>query len=125
MSENKPTTENLDAVADMKDNDFEDLMSEEESQDNAQSPAESMSLLHDLPVTLAMEVDSIQIPIGKLLSLSEGEVLPLNKKANEPMDITVNGKLIAKAEVVVVDNRYGLRLVEVINKVSPGTADKK
>jgi len=115
-------TDNLDNLADLNDADLEGLLSDDNSSKASQKG--NISLLNDLPVKLSMIVDSVDITIGSLLGLSEGEVLPLNKKANEPMDITVNGKLIARGEVVVVDGRYGVRLVEVVNKSNPGAADK-
>ncbi|WP_115719464.1 flagellar motor switch protein FliN [Gallaecimonas mangrovi] len=81
-------------------------------------PPKDLSLLRNIPVKLTLEVDSIDISLGELLGLSSGEVLALDKPAGAPMDVRVNGTLLAKAEVVVVDGKYGLRLTEVMDDLS-------
>ncbi|MED5526516.1 flagellar motor switch protein FliN [Gallaecimonas pentaromativorans] len=80
--------------------------------------AAELSLLRNIPVKLTLEVDSVEISLGELLGLGSGEVLPLDKSAGAPLDVRVNGTLLAKAEVVVVDGKYGLRLTEVLDELS-------
>jgi flagellar motor switch protein FliN/FliY len=77
-----------------------------------------IALFSKIPVKLTLEVDSVEVMLGDLLDLEPGEVLPLDKKTGEPLDVRVNGQLLARAEVVVVDGRYGLRLTEILDDVS-------
>ena len=69
----------------------------------------------DIPVTLSMEVGQTDIPISNLLQLNQGSVIELDRVAGEPLDVMVNGTLIAHGEVVVVNDRYGIRLTDVIS----------
>jgi flagellar motor switch protein FliN/FliY len=69
----------------------------------------------DIPVTLSMEVGNTEIAIRNLLQLSQGSVIELGRVAGEPLDVKVNGTLIAHGEVVVVNERYGIRLTDVIS----------
>ncbi len=81
-----------------------------------------LSVFSKIPVRLTLEVDSVEVMLGDLLNLAPGEVLPLDKKTDEPLDVRVNGQLLAHAEVVVVDGRYGLRLTEILEDIAlPGT----
>jgi flagellar motor switch protein FliN/FliY len=78
--------------------------------------------LLDVPVTLSMEVGRARLPIRSLLQLNQGSVLELERAAGEPLDVYVNGTLIAHGEVVVVNERFGIRLTDV---VSPAERLKK
>lgn len=78
----------------------------------------SLNVLKSIPVRLTLEVDSVEIMLGELLELSPGQVLPLDKKVGAPLDVRVNGTLVAQAEVVVVDGKYGLRLTEVLENIN-------
>lgn len=75
----------------------------------------SLDMVLDIPVTIAMEIGRTEIPIRNLLQLSQGSVVELDHLAGEPMDVLVNGTLIAHGEVVVVNERYGIRLTDVIS----------
>ena len=75
----------------------------------------NMDVILDIPVTLAMEVGSTQISIRNLLQLNQGSVIELNRLAGEPLDVLVNGTLIAHGEVVVVNEKFGIRLTDVIS----------
>lgn len=80
-----------------------------------------LSMFSNIPVRLTLEVDSVEIMLGDLINLTPGEVLPLDKKTGEPLDVRVNGQLLARAEVVVVDGQYGLRLTEIVQDITvPG-----
>lgn len=74
-----------------------------------------LDVILDIPVTLSMEVGNTDISIRNLLQLSQGSVVELDRVAGEPLDVLVNGTLIAHGEVVVVNDRYGIRLTDVIS----------
>ncbi|MCP5327983.1 MAG: flagellar motor switch protein FliN [Sinobacteraceae bacterium] len=69
----------------------------------------------DVPVTLSMEVGRVRIPIRNLLQLTQGSVVELERGADEPLDVFVNGTLIAHGEVVVVNDKFGVRITDVIS----------
>ena len=76
-----------------------------------------MSLVNavDVPVTLSLEVGRTRMPIRNLLQLNQGSVVELERGAGEPLDVFVNGTLIAHGEVVVVNDRFGVRLTDVVS----------
>ncbi len=69
----------------------------------------------DIPVTISMEIGRTNINIRNLLQLNQGSVVELDRLAGEPMDVLVNGTLIAQGEVVVVNEKFGIRLTDVIS----------
>lgn len=69
----------------------------------------------DIPVTLSMEIGRTKISIRNLLQLNQGSVVELDRLAGEPLDVMVNGTLIAHGEVVVVNDKYGIRLTDVVS----------
>ena len=71
----------------------------------------------DIPVTISMEVGRSQISIRNLLQLNQGSVVELDRVAGESLDVLVNGTLIAHGEVVVVNDKFGIRLTDVISQV--------
>ena len=75
----------------------------------------NLEVILDIPVTIAMEVGSTKINIRNLLQLNQGSVIELDRMAGEPLDIRVNGTLIAHGEVVVVNEKFGIRLTDVIS----------
>ncbi|KFK95364.1 MULTISPECIES: flagellar motor switch protein FliN [unclassified Serratia (in: enterobacteria)] len=75
-----------------------------------------MSLLSRIPVTLTLEVASVDISLAELMTVNNDSVIELDKLASEPLDIKVNGILFGKAEVVVLNDKYGLRIIEFNNK---------
>ena len=79
------------------------------------SRPQNLDVVLDIPVRLSMEVGSTNISIRKLLKLNKGSVVELSRLAGEPLDVLVNGTLIAQGEVVVVDEKFGIRLVDVIS----------
>ena len=90
-----------------------------QSQARAPRPAASRELnldvVLDIPVTLSMEVGRTRISIRNLLQLNQGSVIELERAVSEPLDIFVNGTLIAHGEVVVVNDKFGIRLTDVIS----------
>ncbi len=78
---------------------------------------QNMDFLLDIPLEISVELGSARIKIGDLLKLSQGSVVELNRLTDEPLDIFVNKKLMAHGEVVVVNEKFGIRLTNII---SPG-----
>ena len=78
-----------------------------------QSP--DLDVILDIPVTISMEVGSTSITIRNLLQLNQGSVIELDRLAGEPLDVLVNGTLIAHGEVVVVNEKFGIRMTDVIS----------
>ena len=74
-----------------------------------------LEVILDIPVSLSMEVGATDIAIRNLLQLSQGSVIELDRMAGEPLDVKVNGTLIAHGEVVVVNDRFGIRLTDVVS----------
>ncbi len=75
----------------------------------------SLDSILDIPVTISMEIGRTHINIRNLLQLNQGSVVELDRLAGEPMDVLVNGTLIAQGEVVVVNEKFGIRLTDVIS----------
>ncbi len=75
----------------------------------------NLDVILDIPVTIAMEIGRTRISIRNLLQLNQGSVIELDRLAGEPMDVLVNGTLVAHGEVVVVNEKFGIRLTDVIS----------
>ena len=75
--------------------------------------ADDLARLHDVPVELAVEIGRTRMTIRETLALGPGSIVTLNRLAGEPVDLLVNGKPIARGEVVVIDEEFGLRVTEV------------
>ncbi|MFT2110260.1 flagellar motor switch protein FliN [Marinomonas sp. 2405UD68-3] len=80
-----------------------------------QSFGSDLDLIMDIPVTLSMELGNTEVAIRNLLQLTQGSVVELDRYAGEPLDVLVNGTLIAHGEVVVVNDKYGIRLTDVVS----------
>jgi flagellar motor switch protein FliN/FliY len=80
----------------------------------AADPAGDLARLSDVPVELAVEIGRTRMTIGETLALGPGSIITLNRLAGEPVDLLVNGKPIARGEVVVIDEEFGLRVTEVV-----------
>lgn len=115
------------ALEESGDTDAEDAPAEEVAAESAQfqtleSDAAAignvdvnLESLLDVPVTISMEIGRTRINIRNLLQLNQGSVVELDRLAGEPMDVLVNGTLIAQGEVVVVNEKFGIRLTDVIS----------
>jgi flagellar motor switch protein FliN len=89
------------------------------------APASSdadLARLHNVPVELAVEIGRTRMTIGDTLGLGPGSIITLNRMAGEPVDLLVNGRPIARGEVVVIDEEFGLRVTEVLGSVTGGAA---
>jgi flagellar motor switch protein FliN/FliY len=73
-----------------------------------------LDLILDIPVVLTVEMGRTKIPIKNILQLAQGSVIELDAQAGEPMDVLVNGCLIAQGEVVVVNEKFGIRLTDIV-----------
>jgi flagellar motor switch protein FliN/FliY len=87
------------------------------SKNSPVTPSDELNLdvILDVPVTLSMEIGRTQINIRNLLQLNQGSVVELDRFAGEPLDVLVNGTLIAHGEVVVINDKFGIRLTDVIS----------
>jgi flagellar motor switch protein FliN len=118
-------------AAAMEEQDTVDGAAEPVELDEFESVASSLSLpvgapdldvILDIPVSISMEVGRTSITIRNLLQLNQGSVIELDRLAGEPLDVLVNGTLIAHGEVVVVNEKFGIRMTDVI---SPSERIKK
>jgi flagellar motor switch protein FliN/FliY len=90
------------------------LVDEGGVKDNSGAP--ELDVILDIPVVISMEVGNTQIPIRNLLQLNQGSVIELDRLAGEPLDVLVNATLIAHGEVVMVNDKFGIRLTDVISQ---------
>ncbi|HEY8219444.1 MAG TPA: flagellar motor switch protein FliN [Methylobacter sp.] len=106
-----PGDDDFEAAAFQEFNDqFEDKQSSSASGDEI-----NLDVILDVPVTISMEIGRTQINIRNLLQLNQGSVVELERFAGEPLDVLVNGTLIAHGEVVVINDKFGIRLTDVIS----------
>ncbi|PSJ39680.1 flagellar motor switch protein FliN [Allosphingosinicella deserti] len=80
----------------------------------ADAPGRNYRMLADIPLRVSVEVGSTALRLSELMDLAEGSVVELDRQAHELLDIMVNGTLVAKGEVVTVNGRFGIRVVDVI-----------
>ena len=79
--------------------------------------------LSAVPVDLSVEMGRTRMTVGETLELRQGSIITLNRMAGEPVDLLVNGTAIARGEVVVIDEQFGLRVTEVIGQAPPGAPE--
>lgn len=75
----------------------------------------NLQLIMDIPLRVTVELGRTKMPVSELLNLTQGSVIELNKLAGEPMEVLVNDKLIARGEAVVVNEKFGVRLTDIIS----------
>lgn len=75
----------------------------------------NLALILDIPLRVTVELGRTKMPVNELLNLGQGSVIELNKLAGEPMEVFVNDKLIARGEAVVVNEKFGVRLTDIIS----------
>ncbi len=85
----------------------------------AENPA-NLNIVLDVPVSLTIELGGCQLPMREVLQLNIGSVVQLDKAADAPVELSINGKLIARGEVVVIEERFGVKITEVIGSSNPG-----
>ena len=91
-----------------------DVGAEEKNPESERMSTDNMRLLENIDVVLTVEVGSAEIKIRDLLRLNEGSVIELDRLAGDPLDILANGTMIAKGEVVMVGERFGVRFSEIV-----------
>ncbi|WP_017444784.1 flagellar motor switch protein FliN [Gayadomonas joobiniege] len=112
MAEQAESEENANDEAQVADlEDFNDPKS-----DLSADEKNKLDTILDIPITISMEVGRSKISIRNLLQLNQGSVVELDRVAGEPLDVLVNGTLIAHGEVVVVNDKFGIRLTDVISQ---------
>ncbi|MGY4830182.1 flagellar motor switch protein FliN [Sphaerotilaceae bacterium SBD11-9] len=84
------------------------------AQNNPAAAGNDINMILDIPVQLTVELGRTRIPIKHILQLAQGSVVELDALAGEPMDVLVNGYLIAQGEVVVVNDKFGIRLTDIV-----------
>jgi flagellar motor switch protein FliN/FliY len=82
---------------------------------NISTSDRNLSLILDIPLKVSVELGRTKMPVSDLLNLTQGSVIELNKLAGEPMEVYVNDKLIARGEAVVVNEKFGVRLTDIIS----------
>jgi len=93
---------------------LDQVVDEGKPADPDRTPA--LDVILDIPVSISMEVGRTEIPIRNLLQLNQGSVVELDRLAGEPLDVLVNGTLIAHGEVVMVNDKFGIRLTDVVSQ---------
>ncbi|PFG58475.1 flagellar motor switch protein FliN/FliY [Vibrio sp. ES.051] len=99
---------------------LEDFETEHTFQPEPVAAERDLSFFKSIPVTVTLEVASKEIPLGDLMKAGEGTVIELDKLNGEPLDVKVNGSLMGHAEVVVINDKYGLRLIDVNDSALSG-----
>ena len=110
----KESTETIDDVRAAA---FEEVDSQVAGKKSSETSVDELNLdvILDVPVTISMEIGRTQINIRNLLQLNQGSIVELDRFAGEPLDVLVNGTLIAHGEVVVINDKFGIRLTDVIS----------
>lgn len=80
-----------------------------------QKESYDMDLILDIPLDVSVELGKVRMPVNELLQLGQGSIVELSKEVGELLDIYVNDKLIAKGEVVILDEKFGIRVADIIN----------
>jgi len=116
--EEKTTNEDVEALEDLEE-DTEDLEGEEEGEEEDKKEADqldhkSLDLILDIPLTVTVELGRSKMLINDLLQLGQGSVVELTKLVGEPLEVLVNQKLVARGEVVVVNEKFGVRLTDIV-----------
>lgn len=115
---NMPAENALDFDFSLDDAPSADVQAAEEAAQSAilREKQRHLSLFSRIPVTLTLEVASVEMSLAELINVDNDSVLELDKMAGEPLDVKVNGILLGKAEVVVLNDKYGLRIIAFNNK---------
>ncbi len=82
---------------------------------DAGRPAADLEQILDIPITLSVEIGKSRLSIRNLLQLNQGSVVELDRMAGEPLDVMINGTLVAHGEIVVINEKFGIRLTDVVS----------
>ncbi|MEI0518575.1 flagellar motor switch protein FliN [Brachyspira murdochii] len=103
-------------------------MADKKTVTNNPNNSGNISLLMDVTINVTVELGRARLTVREILSLGEGSIIELQKLAGEPVDLLVNGKLIARGEVVVIDECFGVRITEIadsINNIVPEKSEEE
>ncbi|PTY41249.1 flagellar motor switch protein FliN [Brachyspira hampsonii] len=92
-------------------------MSNVDNKNSNNIPSNNIGLLMDVTINVTVELGRARLSIREILGLGEGSIIELQKLAGEPVDLLVNGKLIAKGEVVVIDECFGVRVTDIVDSL--------
>jgi flagellar motor switch protein FliN len=93
---------------------FESASATVTSSSGGNNPMQDIQMVLDIPVQLSVELGRTRVPIKYILQLAQGSIVELDALAGEPMDVLINGYLIAQGEVVVVNDKFGIRLTDIV-----------
>ncbi|MGV3725174.1 flagellar motor switch protein FliN [Hydrogenophaga sp.] len=93
---------------------FESATAPVSAASGAGNPMQDIQMVLDIPVQLSVELGRTRVPIKYILQLAQGSIVELDALAGEPMDVLINGYLIAQGEVVVVNDKFGIRLTDIV-----------
>ncbi|HCY86431.1 MAG TPA: flagellar motor switch protein FliN [Desulfobacteraceae bacterium] len=98
-------------------NDVSEEMEDEIAEKTEEQEARELDFILDIPLELSVELGKTKMLVNDLLQLGQGSIIELNKLAGEPLEVYINRKLIARGEVVVVNEKFGVRLTDVITPI--------
>ena len=111
-----PAKENFEEADDLGDNDaIDDRLDNEATTPPPSGKNANLDLILDIPLTVTVELGRSKMLINDLLQLGQGSVIELTKLAGEPLEVLVNQKLVARGEVVVVNEKFGVRLTDIVS----------
>ncbi len=117
----KPQPEEIKELLDDEGMDLQPVSAENEHQSSSSNASEqsnrSLEFLYDVPLQISVEVGRSKILLKDLLKMGEGYIIELDKLAGDPLDLYVNSRLIAKGEAVMVGDKFGIRLTDVVSAV--------
>ncbi len=102
-------------VSDQAGSEQKDLSQSENAAESIAPGLNNLDVVLNIPVDVSLELGRATVDLQNLIELSQGSVIELNRLVDEPVDVLVNGKLVAKAEVVVVDNKFGARITNIVS----------
>jgi flagellar motor switch protein FliN/FliY len=91
------------------------MMAEEATAAVATGDADNLELILDVPLAVTVELGRVRMPVRNLLALGAGSIIELAKLAGEPLDVLINGKPVARGEAVMVNEKFGVRLTEIVS----------
>ena len=117
--EDEAAKEDLEALEDIKDidagEDADEVLDEADKSAAPSGETKSLDLILDIPLTVSVELGRSKMLINDLLQLGQGSVIELTKLVGEPLEVLVNQKLVARGEVVVVNEKFGVRLTDIVS----------
>jgi flagellar motor switch protein FliN len=115
-AEEKSSRPDPEEIKDLLENDDSSSGTERKSSSKSHDKSRGLDFLYDVPLQVSVEVGRCKILLKDLLNMSEGYVIELEKLAGEPLDLFVNSRLIAHGEAVLVGDKFGIRLTDVVSK---------